>query len=219
MTTVLVVDDDEREARAIAHWIGKSLDVVVALSYERALHALATRRDVRGVLADVRLGPEHPEGGLAVLEAAHERDEHCVLTACSGSDTAAVRARAARVGAVFVAKPLDLAALRTMVERIKRGERVRPFSSPPPESAATSELRHREALRVAAELDLTETEAAVLSALAVFRGKKHGELAADLAMSTDTFNTHAKHIARKAGKPLSAVLGGIDEAVLARALK
>ncbi len=217
MTTVLVVDDDERMAHTVAHWVGKSVDVVVALSYERALHLLETRRDVRGVFADVRLGPEHPEGGLALLEAAYAKDPRCVLTACSGSDTAAVRARAARVGAVFVPTLLDLAALRAMVEKVKREERVRPYSSPPPASGATTVLRHREALRVAAALGLTDTEAAVLAALAVFRGKKHGELAEGLAMSTDTFNTHARHIARKAAQPLAAVLASLDDAVLTRA--
>lgn len=217
MTTLLVVDDNEREARAVARYVEKWLDVVIACSYEDALDELSKRRDVRGVFADVRLGDAHPHGGLAVLEAARARDAHCVLTACSGHDTKAIRAHAARLRAVFVAKPLGIQPLRAMVEEVKRRSEVRPFSSPPPESGAISELRHREALRVAAALSLTESERAVLVVLTMFRGKTHGELAASLGVSIDTFNTHGRHIAKKAGQRLSAVLAGIDEAVLARA--
>ena len=55
MTTVLVVEDDERVARAIARTLKGLVDVVIAPSFERAVHALETRRDLRAVLADVRL--------------------------------------------------------------------------------------------------------------------------------------------------------------------
>ncbi len=216
MTTVLVVEDDERTARAIERSIKALVDVVIAPSFERAVHALETRRDLRGVLADVGLGEAHPLGGLEILELAFARDRMCVLAAVSGSESAAVQARAARVCAVFVRKPFDVMALRAVAERAKGYEQVRPYSSPPPSSSVPSEARHREALRIAAELDLTEAETRGLVALAVFRDELHRETAERLAMAVDTLHTHGKHIARKAGKRLSAVLEDIDAAVLAR---
>jgi len=216
MTTVLVVEDDERVARAIARTLKGLVDVVIAPSFERAVHALETRRDLRAVLADVRLGAEHPLGGLDILEIAHAQDPFRVLAVVSGNDSPAIQARAARVCAVVVRKPFDMVALRSLAESARRHDQVRPHSSPPPASAVPSDARQREALRLAASLDLTETETRVLVALSVYRDELHRDVAERLAMSLNTLHTHTSHIARKAEKRLDAILEEIDKAVLAR---
>ncbi len=218
MTSALIVEDSEPTARALASLVKPVIDeIVIATSLERGLHVLASRRKLHAVFADIHLGAAAPRGGLEILEVARRHDELCVLAAASGVDDDATHNAVARFNGTFLKKPFDRVAVQAVARAARALEPLRPYSQPPPSaSAAATERRQREALRVAAELGLTPAQARVLVALAVSRGLSRDEVAANLAMSPETLNNHCRAIRQKAGCPVAMLLERIEEAVLAR---
>jgi len=115
MPTVLIVDDEETHARALARFLDRRrYGTVVAVSAEQARAALAkSRPDL--VLLDQRLGEDD---GVALLRETHATDPELpiiIMTAYGSVDTAV---SAMKAGARdYIQKPIDLEQLALLVER------------------------------------------------------------------------------------------------------
>jgi two-component system response regulator AtoC len=123
MASILIVDDEETHARAIARFLGRRrYATAVAVSAAQARAALAKGRpDV--VLLDQRLGDED---GVALLREAHAVDPDLpfvVMTAYGSVETAVAAMKAGARD--YVQKPIDLEQLALVVERALAEARAR----------------------------------------------------------------------------------------------
>ena len=115
MASILIVDDEETHARAIARFLDRRrYGTTVAVSATQARAALAkSRPDL--VLLDQRLGDED---GVALLREAHVTDPDLpfvVMTAYGSVETAVAAMKAGARD--YVQKPIDLEQLALVVER------------------------------------------------------------------------------------------------------
>ena len=123
MATILIVDDEEIHARAIARFLERRKHgCEVAISAAEGRTALATRQwDL--MLLDLRLGDDD---GLAVLRDARQLDPTLpviIMTAFGSVETAV---QAMKAGALdYVQKPIDLEELALIVTRALREVRTR----------------------------------------------------------------------------------------------
>src|SRR5688572_4754331 len=114
--SILIVDDDVRVAEALARGLSdQATDVRVAASAERALSMLA-EASPQVVLSDVRMPGV---GGIDLLRLLQERAPDVDVVLMTAHDDLPTVATAMREGATdFLVKPLDLHALRRLVERV-----------------------------------------------------------------------------------------------------
>jgi len=125
MPSVLIVDDEETHARALARFLDRRrYGTAVAVSAGQARAALAkSRPDL--VLLDQRLGDED---GVAVLREAHAADPELpiiIMTAYGSVDTAVAAMKAGARD--YIQKPIDLEQLALVVERALAEARTRAF--------------------------------------------------------------------------------------------
>jgi two-component system response regulator AtoC len=123
MASILIVDDEETHARAIARFLDRRrYGTTVAVSATQARAALAkSRPDL--VLLDQRLGDED---GVALLREAHVADPDLpfvVMTAYGSVETAVAAMKAGARD--YVQKPIDLEQLALVVERALAEARTR----------------------------------------------------------------------------------------------
>jgi DNA-binding NtrC family response regulator len=125
MANVMIVDDEETHARALARFLERrGYGTAVAIDAAQAHGALdAARPDV--VLLDQRLGTDD---GIAMLRAWHARDAHLpviVMTAYGSVDTAVAAMKAGARD--YLQKPVDLEELAVVADRTVAEARTRAY--------------------------------------------------------------------------------------------
>jgi two-component system NtrC family response regulator len=113
--TILVVEDDAPQRKTLAGFLRKKGHVVLEAGSASEAHERANEDDVDLLLTDLRLGGPDGIELLGSLKTRHPDLQALVLTAYGTVDDAV---RAMKAGAYdFVAKPVDLARLETLVEK------------------------------------------------------------------------------------------------------
>ncbi|WP_375491914.1 response regulator [uncultured Jatrophihabitans sp.] len=191
-TRVVLVDDHAMFRAGVRAELGARVDVVGDAGTVADAVAVVTQQRPDVVLLDVHM----PDGGgLAVLEAVHDRVPDTQFLALSVSDAAEDVIAIIRAGARgYVTKTISADELADAVRRVADGDAV--FS---PRLAGFVLDAFRDAPVAPAidpEIDqLTPREREVLRLLA--RGYAYKEIAGELFISIKTVETHASNVLRK----------------------
>lgn len=191
-TRVVLVDDHAMFRAGVRAELGTRVDVVGDAGTVADAVAVVTQQRPDVVLLDVHM----PDGGgLAVLEAVHDRVPDTQFLALSVSDAAEDVIALIRAGARgYVTKTISADELADAVRRVADGDAV--FS---PRLAGFVLDAFRDAPVAPAvdpEIDqLTPREREVLRLLA--RGYAYKEIAGELFISIKTVETHASNVLRK----------------------
>lgn len=221
MALVLLVEDHAAFARSFARQLIKqSLEVLITSDRGAALAHLEGRPQIRGVIADVRLG-EHPRGGLEVARAFLERRADVPRFVMTASLDPSVRREAMECGAYFFDKPGTPATHRQIARLIRDAEARRtPSILPPGEPAPVADPQRREALALAVALALSDAETRVLvEAMGAPPSEVVAHVAARLAIAEATVLKHFNAVRAKSGdKTIADLLARVRRQALARAL-
>jgi len=138
--SVLIVDDDEAILSSLSLALADSFDVRTSRSAEAALAALAEER-AAAVLLDLKMPGLD---GMDLLRLLHRHEPGVDVIMMTAYDDLPTVAEAMREGAVdFLTKPLDLHALRALLERVLEDRAVRARKGP---RAETKTARDPDAL-------------------------------------------------------------------------
>src|SRR5882672_615174 len=124
--TILVVDDDESVRRAIVWTLNADYRVLEAVSRAEAVKLLK-QENIDVVVSDLHL-PPHVEDiteGLAIIEAARDRDPPAQVVVVTGTNSKQAGLQAVKRGAYgFFEKPLDAAEVLHIVKQAARMRRL-----------------------------------------------------------------------------------------------
>ena len=126
MLFILVIDDDKSHAEIVASALERIAAFCdVAHSEKQAVAILEKNPDKFDVVVtDLML--EHPESGLHILKAVRDASDETEVIVMTGHGSVAPAVEAMRQGAFnYLQKPLDLAQLRTVVEKAGEGAKLR----------------------------------------------------------------------------------------------
>ncbi|EWT01323.1 transcriptional regulator [Intrasporangium oryzae NRRL B-24470] len=170
MSTVMVVDDEERIRQLLSRSLTSEGHVVVtAASGDAALHLLDTRQ-VDLILLDLVMPGR---SGLSVLAMLVERQNDAPVIVISGVTDVGARVQALERGAVdVVAKPFSLAELLARVRRNLGGRRAPGDDRFLTAGGVRLDLDRRRARSGGADVSLTEREFSLLAHLM----RRHGEV-------------------------------------------
>ena len=124
--TILVVDDDEAVRRALVWTLKSDYRVLEAASRAEALELLR-QENIDVVVSDLHLPPhvEDISEGLAIIEAARDRDPPAQAVVITGTNSKTAGLQAVKRGAYgFFEKPLDAAEVLHIVKQAARVRRL-----------------------------------------------------------------------------------------------
>jgi DNA-binding NtrC family response regulator len=124
--TILVVDDDESVRRAIVWTLNADYRVLEAASRAEAVKLLK-QENIDVVVSDLHLPPhiEDINEGLAIIEAAREREQPAQVVVVTGTNSKHAGLEAVKRGAYgFFEKPLDAAEVLHIVKQAARMRRL-----------------------------------------------------------------------------------------------
>jgi DNA-binding NtrC family response regulator len=124
--TILVVDDDESVRRAIVWTLNADYRVLEAASRAEAVKLLK-EENIDVVVSDLHLPPhiEDINEGLAIIEAAREREQPAQVVVVTGTNSKHAGLEAVKRGAYgFFEKPLDAAEVLHIVKQAARMRRL-----------------------------------------------------------------------------------------------
>jgi DNA-binding NtrC family response regulator len=124
--TILVVDDDESVRRAIVWTLNADYRVLEAASRAEAVKLLK-QENIDVVVSDLHLPPhiEDISEGLAIIEAAREREQPAQVVVVTGTNSKHAGLEAVKRGAYgFFEKPLDAAEVLHIVKQAARMRRL-----------------------------------------------------------------------------------------------
>ena len=124
--TILVVDDDESVRRAIVWTLNADYRVLEAASRAEAVKLLK-QENIDVVVSDLHFPPhiENISEGLAIIEAAREREQPAQVVVITGTNSKHAGLEAVKRGAYgFFEKPLDAAEVLHIVKQAARMRRL-----------------------------------------------------------------------------------------------
>jgi len=111
---VVIVDDDETALAALTHLVGYWGGDAIPFSSYHAARTFLSEQAPDALVVDIRLGEFN---GLQLVIFAKDRHPELVVAVVSGFDDPVLREEAARAGATFWSKPIDLQGLRNYLFR------------------------------------------------------------------------------------------------------
>ena len=115
---VVVAEDDPSALDGLSEWLaGEGFTVLSCATFVEARAQLATRR-VAALLTDIRLAEYN---GLHLVQLARSQHPRAALVVFSGHIDDVLQAQARSLGALWLLKPLDLAAVRAHLRDILPG--------------------------------------------------------------------------------------------------
>ena len=182
MGAILLLEDDDRNARAIERQLPKGLEIVRARTRSDALRELSRPRSWRLMLFDIKLGRDR-YGGLVALKHASKRFPEVPRALVTGFADGPATSAAGHYRAHFVPKEFGRHAFEWLNDLAR---------TPAPESRSANE-HLAETVR---GWKLSEVQSRAFASLV--NGKSRSETAADLGMKNNTLRHHIHRILERA---------------------
>ncbi|MFO0676965.1 MAG: response regulator [Polyangiaceae bacterium] len=179
---LLIVDDEVRITNVLVRTCSRVVETHPFNSFEDAMNALGSHDDWSGFIVDVSLGDG---SGLDLLATAINRFPRSAAAIVSGSNAPASINRAFEMGATYLCKPFDAAALDTFLERVLAV------------GAASDDPILVEVKSIAAKHGLSPREAEIVAWMAT--GGERDTFIKRVGISEATMKTHVRNVLLKCG--------------------
>ena len=187
---LLIVDDSAAVVRACSRPLRKLCTVRSALCFDDAVQVLEEHDDWRCAIIDVKLGKSDPDGGLRLVEYIREIRPRLSCAMLSALDDRDTMNAAARHGALYFVKPVEIPALRGFVERALA-------TTPVPAPTASTQAIELVLRQAAARFHLTPREKQIVT-WSVLRQPRE-EFLTDHSISRSTWDKHVGGVLQKTG--------------------